>query len=137
MWPRRPPHSTGKAKKRPPPFSKREPATFLVKLALIGSVPRCCGGTTAAAFQGRRTGDGVSENPPAALLCHHDIGALVGRKHCTSRLGCTRHLSEAGRREKLLDNRFVPKSSAQSIAVLAMEGVNSKAIGNGSSVGIH
>ena len=100
-------------------------------------MPRCCGGTTAAAFLGRRAGDDVSENPPTARLCYHDIRALVGRKHDTNRLGCTRHLSEAGRREKLLDNRAVLKSSAQSTAVLAMEGVVSKAIEDGSSVGIH
>ena len=37
----------------------------------------------------------------------------------------------------LLDNRAVPKSRAQSISVLAMEGVVPKAIGDGSSVGIY
>jgi len=118
-------------------FSKRGPIPFLVKPALIGSMPRYCGGTTAAAFQGRRADDDVCENPPATRLCYHDIGALVGRKHGTSRLGCTRHLSEAGRRKKLLDSRAVPKSSAQSTAVLAMEGVVPKATEDGSSVGIH
>ena len=35
-------------------FGKRGPIPFLVKLALIGSVPRCCGGTAAAAFLSRR-----------------------------------------------------------------------------------
>ena len=58
MWPHTAAALNGQGKEKVTlGLSKRGPIHFLVKLALIGSVPRGCGGTTAAAFQGRRGGD--------------------------------------------------------------------------------